>query len=333
MQGSVWREDGLLYVRASLIRAADAQVLWSERFIEGTQGLSITGIQEKIASQFASRIGQQHGYVLRDVRGTRLDNPNDHSLRGFSCVASAQIYRRTYHRDEYPAVRECLEATVLEDPDYARAWAMLAYVRNDAARFGHETDLSREAAFDLARDAATRALDLDPQDTDALQAMSHVEQYAGDMERSIDYARKAVEVNPNDPAAVANLAIRYAIAGRFSEAAPTMRRAIDASVAPPPFYYHVLTADSLLKKDWPEMLANADRAAIDGWSFGQAMLAIAHNQLANTEASKAAFDAMAELDPLLANDPRSWLQGHNMHPTVVDAVYEGLAETRAALSK
>lgn len=153
------------------------------------------------------------------------------------------------------------------------------------------------------------------------------------MERSIDYARKAVEVNPNDPAAVANLAIRYAIAGRFSEAAPTMRRAIDASVAPPPFYYHVLTADSLLKKDWPEMLANADRAAIDGWSFGQAMLAIAHNQLANTEASKAAFDAMAELDPLLANDPRSWLQGHNMHPTVVDAVYEGLAETRAALSK
>lgn len=136
MQGSVWREDGLLYVRASLIRAADAQVLWSERFIEGTQGLSITGIQEKIASQFASRIGQQHGYVLRDVRGTRLDNPNDHSLRGFSCVASAQIYRRTYHRDEYSAVRECLEATVLEDPDYARAWAMLAYVRNDAARFG-----------------------------------------------------------------------------------------------------------------------------------------------------------------------------------------------------
>lgn len=333
VQGSVWQEDGLLFVRSSLIRTADAEVLWSERFTEGTQGLSITEIQERIASQIASEIGQQHGYVLRDVRGMRLNDPNDHSLRGFACVASAQIYRRTYHRDSYPYVRKCLEGTVLEDPDYARAWAMLAYVRNDAARFGHETDLSREAAFDLARDAATRALDLDPRDTDALQAMSHVEQYAGDMMRSIDYARKAVEVNPNDPAAVANLAIRYAIAGRFSEAAPTMRRAIDASVAPPPFYYHVLAADSLLKEDWPEMLANADRAAIDGWSFGQALLAIAHNKLSQPDAARAALDRMAELDPLLAKDPRSWLEGHNMHPIVIDAVYEGLTEARETLSK
>ncbi|WP_299642627.1 hypothetical protein [uncultured Ruegeria sp.] len=57
---------------------------------------------------------------------------------------------------------------------------MLAYLRNDAARFGHEKELSRDAAFALAKQAAARAIDFDPKDTDALQAMSHVEQYAGD---------------------------------------------------------------------------------------------------------------------------------------------------------
>jgi TolB-like protein/Flp pilus assembly protein TadD len=331
--GNVWREGSKILIRAELIRRADLKVLWSERFTMGAQGQSITGIQDAISSKIASAVGQQYGYALRDIRTSQPAKPNDPGLRGFACVSSAQIYRRTYHRDEYQAVRECLEATVRDDPDYSRAWAMLAYLRNDAARFGHEKELSRDEAFDLAREAAMRAIDLDPQDTDALQAMSHVEQYAGRLERSIDFAHQAVEVNPNDPAALANLAIRYAIAGRFSEAVPVMNRAIDRSVAPPPFYYHVLAADHLIKKEWPDMLAAAERASADGWSFGQAMLAIAHNQLSNDRAAQEALKKMAELDPLLSDDPRTWLESHSMHAALVEAVVTGLSEVRTAVTE
>ncbi|MCW3783408.1 tetratricopeptide repeat protein [Defluviimonas salinarum] len=328
--GDVWREDSDLFVRAELIRSKDLEILWSERYAGGAEGQGITDILDSISSEIASAIGQQYGYAMRDVRAQRLPRSNDPSLRGFACVASAQIYRRTYHRDEYQAVRECLEATVVETPDYVRAWAMLAYLRNDAARFGHENVLSREDAFELARQAATRAIDLDPLDTDALQAMSHVEQYAGDIERSIEFARRAVEVNPNDPAALANLAIRYGIAGRFSEGVPIMHRAIDRSIAPPPFYFHLLAADHLMKKEWPAMLSAAERASRDGWSFGQAMLAIAYTKLSNGQAALEAFERMAELDPPLAEDPRAWLEGHNMPQVLVEAVLAGLSDARAA---
>lgn len=326
--GDVWREDEDLFIRAGLVRSWDDEILWSERFTEGSDGQSITDILDSISSEVASAIGQQYGYAMRDVRAKRLANGNDPSLRGFACVASAQIYRRTYHRDEYQAVRECLEATVVENPDYVRAWAMLAYLRNDAARFGHEKVLSTEAAFELARQAAIRAIDLDPQDTDALQAMSHVQQYAGDIERSIEFARRAVEVNPNDPAALANLAIRYGIAGRFSEGVPLMHRAVDMSIAPPPFYFHLLAADHLIKKEWTEMLAAAERASRDGWSFGQAMLAIAHTELSNKRAAREAYERMAELDPPLAEDPKKWLEGHNMPQVLVEAVLVGLSEAQ-----
>lgn len=331
--GDLWQEGGKVLIRAELIRRADQKVLWSARFTAGANGQSITGIQDTISSEIASAVGQQYGYALRDVRDKQLANPNDPSLRGFACVASAQLYRRTYHRDEYQAVRDCLEATVRDDPDYARAWAMLAYLRNDAARFGHEKELSRDEAFDLAREAALRAIDLDPRDTDALQAMSHVEQYAGHIERSIEYARLAVKGNPNDPAALANLAIRYAVAGRFSDAVPVMHSAIDQSVAPPPFYYHVLAANHLIEKEWSAMLAAAERASADGWSFGQAMLAIAHNQLSNDRAAREALKKLAALDPLLSEDPRTWLEGHSMHAVVVEAVVKGLSEARAAVAK
>lgn len=328
--GDVWREGGELFIRAELIRREDFEVLWSERYMEGAESQSITGILDSISSEIASVIGQQYGYAFRDARAKRLRDRNDPSLRGFACVASAQMYRRTYHRDEYQAVRDCLEATVREDPDYGRAWAMLAYLRNDAARFGHEKDLSKAAAYDFARQAATRALDLDPRDTDALQAMSHVEQYAGNIDRSIEFARQAVEVNPNDPAALANLAIRYGIAGRFDEGVPIMHRAIDRSVAPPPFYFHLLAADHLVKKEWSELQLDAEHASADGWSFGQALLAIAYTELSNEQAARAALTKMAELDPPLAEDPRAWLEGHSFAPVLVEAVVAGLTKAQAA---
>ncbi len=331
--GSVWRESGVLFIRAELIRRKDSEVLWSERYMEGAENQSITDILDSISSETASAVGQQYGYALRDARATRLKDRNDPSLRGFACVASAQIYRRTYHRDEYQAVRDCLEATVREEPDYGRAWAMLAYLRNDAARFGHEQDLTKEAAFELARQAATRALDLDPRDTDALQAMSHVEQYAGDMDRSVEFARLAVEVNPNDPAALANLAIRYGIAGRFDEGVPIMRRAIDRSVSPPPFYFHLLAADHLIKKEWSELQLAAERASADGWSFGQALLAIAYTELSDEQAARAALTKMSELDPRLAEDPKAWLEGHSFPPVFVEAVSTGITKARAALAE
>ncbi len=324
--GDVWRDGDELQVRTNLVRRADFEVLWSERYTEGTNGQSITDIQDSISSLVASTIGQQYGYALRDVRAERLVDRNDPTLRGFACVASAQIYRRTYHRDQYQAARDCLEATVREDPEYVRAWAMLAYLRNDAARFGHEKELSRDAAFALAKQAAARAIDLDPQDTDALQAMSHVEQYAGDMERSIEFARRAVEVNPNDPAALANLAIRYGIAGRFDEGVPIMHRAIDRSVAPPPFYFHLLAADHLIKEEWEELVIDAEHASADGWSFGQALLAIAHSNLSNEAAARDALARLSELDPLLYEDPKAWLESHRMNAVLVEAVTQGLSE-------
>ncbi len=328
--GSVWREADDLFVRAELIRQADQQILWSERYAEGAKGRSLTEIEDEISSRIASVVGQQYGLAMQDHRDSLKVARSDPSVQGFACVARAQIYRRTYRTEEYQAARDCLEETVRKDPDYVRAWAMLAYLRNDATRFGHDTARTREAGFDHAREAALRALDLDPNDTDALQAMSHIEQYSGDMDRSIDYARRAVEVNPNDPAAVANLGIRYHIHGRYDLAVPLMRQAIELSVSPPPFYFHVLAADHLIKQEWDDMLSAAQRASLDGWSFGQAMLAIAHNELSHGRAAAAALGKLAELDPVLSETPRVWLDSHQASPALLEAIVAGLARVNAA---
>jgi len=149
--------------------------------------------------------------------------------------------RLTAPRDEYQAARDCLEATAREDPDNVRTSAMLAYLRKDAARFGHELERSRHAAFELTGEAATRAIDLDPRDKDALQAMSQVEQYYRDIKRLIDHAGQPVDVNLNDPAALANFAMRLGSVGEISEAVPIKKYAVDRSLASPPCDFHLFS--------------------------------------------------------------------------------------------
>ncbi|GGE99066.1 hypothetical protein H1W37_18095 [Stappia taiwanensis] len=329
VSGTVWRETDEVLVRAELVRRRDGQVLWSDRFIEGAEGRSLTDIQDAIAGEIAAVVGQQYGHAMRDIRQTLAADGSDPSLRGFACVASAQIYRRTYRSEAYQAARDCLEQTVLDEPNYGRAWAMLAYLRNDAARFGHDSERTRDEAFAHARAAALRALDINPSDTDALQAMSHIEQYAGDLDRSIAFAQRAVEENPNDPAVLANLGYRYGMVGSFDKAVPLLERAIDLSLAPAPFYFHMIAMDHMMKEEWDDMLVNAERAVADGSALSHALLAIAHAGLSNEQAARDAYDYVAGRSPLLAEDPRAWLEPRRLDPEVIDAIEKGIASVRS----
>ena len=76
--------------------------------------------------------------------------------------------------------------------------------------------------------------------------------------------RKALEINPNDPDAMAQLGWRLAVRGDFDEGIPYLRRAIDRTISPPGWYFHLIAVDDYLKGDYPAMLADAERSAVDG---------------------------------------------------------------------
>ncbi len=333
LKGSVWREDGELLVRAELVRNEDSGVLWSNRYRAGTNERSITEIQDKISSQVASVVGQQYGIARSELKQFLVSEETNPNLASYACVARAQIYRRTLRMEEYQETRSCLEETVQKDPDYARAWAMLAYLRNDGVRFGHDKELPDGEALVPAREAATRALSLDPSDTDALKAMSHIEHYDGNFERSIDYARQAVEANPNDPETVGNLGFMLGMRGRFSESLPLLERAIERSVSPAPRYYQMLAVNHMMEREWNEMLSAANLAVVDGMGVTYAFLAIAHGGLGNGRAASEALEMAEERWPLLAEDPRAAFEVHKLDPAVIDALVAGLERARVIASE
>ncbi|WP_428644672.1 tetratricopeptide repeat protein [Roseibium sp.] len=322
--GNVLRENDDILVRAKLLRSEDSQVLWSERYSIGTEAQGMSKVQDDISAQIATVVGQRYGIAMNDARKTLLSDDESSSLTDYACIARAQIYRRTIRQEEYQEARDCLETAVRRDPEYARAWAMLAYLRMDAARFSYDETLPEDAKYAPARKAAIRALTLNSNDIDALKALSHIEQYKGNFEQAIEYARQAVEVNPNDPDALANLGNRLGIRNRLSEAVPLLKRAIERSVSPVPFYYHMIALDHMMKGEWDDMLLAANHAVADGSSVSYALVAIAHGALGNSHAARENLDKMAERWPLLAEDPRAAFELHKLHPVIIDQIVAGL---------
>ncbi|MDK3075556.1 hypothetical protein QO034_21035 [Sedimentitalea sp. JM2-8] len=333
VHGIVWREENQMFVRAELSRNEDEEVLWSERYSESDGERGISGISDEISSQVAAAIGQQYGVVRSETRDRLLAETSDPSLTSYACIARATEYRRIQSRDLYWDTRNCLEETVQRQPEFSRGWAMLAYLRFDAARFNYEENLTREEGYAQAREAAAHALTLNPRDTDALKAMSHILHFEGDLEQSIDYARRAVETNPNDPETVGNLGVMLGYQGRFSEAKPSLEFAIERSISPAPRYFMFMAMAHMMNEGWDEMLSAATYSAADGSSISYMLLAIANANLGNVSAARTDYLRLAERWPLLAEDPRAALRIYNVDTALVDAFVAGLDRVRAVVSQ
>ena len=111
------------------------------------------------------------------------------------------------------------------DPTYALAYAGLAeaYVPQ-----GYYCHLSPTDAFPRARAAAQRALEIDPDLSEARSVMAMIKSsYERDLDGAEREARAAIEHNPNYPRARQALAEILTVRGRFDEAIREARRGVE----------------------------------------------------------------------------------------------------------
>ena len=111
------------------------------------------------------------------------------------------------------------------DPEFAHAWAGLASACwIDTA----EGRLTPEQGMAQAREAAERALALDPGIAEAHVRLAFYRWRIGDRITGDEHLRKAVELGPGDPLVLSVAASNAASYGRFEAAIKLQRRAVEA---------------------------------------------------------------------------------------------------------
>jgi tetratricopeptide (TPR) repeat protein len=165
VEGSVQRSGDRVRITAQLIRAASDQHMWAQSYERDLR--DALALQDEVAGAIAKEV-QAHltPQQQQKMASTRPISPMVYELY----LRALEAYRR-WDRQSAGAALEFLKQAIKDDSTYAPAWAAigLVYIGN-AGRFG-----AREEVLARARQAAERALALDPDLGLAHSVMAQIE--------------------------------------------------------------------------------------------------------------------------------------------------------------
>jgi len=325
ISGIVQDDANHVHVLVKVQNAATGQVLWSGSYNQPLDPEAMVKAQLELAGKIASEIGAPYGIVNTDLE-SREQFPHPSDMQSYICVLRAYEYRRNFSLEDYKPVRACLEEAVQRDPGYSESWAMLGWMHLDAGRYEFDESGTTQEEYQKAFEAASRAMQIEPDNLLALKAMSSIEHYMGRYEDSERLARHAAELNPHDPDTLAQLGWRLAARGNFEEGIPFLEKAIERTANPPGWYFHMIAIDLYMKGDYQQMRQVAEHFSKQG-GVSNALLAIACSSLGDREGTRAALQKMAEFKPIM-RDPGAYIRRHGATDQIADALVAGIEKAR-----
>lgn len=215
LDGSIQRSGDRMRVTVRLLRTADGKPLWAAQFDEGVRDLF--AVQDRVADGVARSVapslsGREQQLLAKKPTGD---------------LAAYELYLKgSYWKDrDGPRAREFFERAIANDPKFAAAWAGIADTWLLRGRF---TDANPWQFFENARNAAEKAIALDPELADAHVALAAV---YGDYQWRWDDAEReyerALALNPNHADAHAWYAALLLFRRKFDLALAHSRRAVE----------------------------------------------------------------------------------------------------------
>lgn len=151
--------------------------------------------------------------------------------RNVASSPAQELYLRAEHfyqrraEGDLELARRYFEEALAHDPSFARAWSGLASAYWISTV---EERLPPEQGFAKVRDAAERALQLDPALAEAHLRLANYWRISGDRPKADEHLRTAQALEPANAAVLSALASMLATDGRFAEAVVMQRQALEA---------------------------------------------------------------------------------------------------------
>jgi TolB-like protein/Tfp pilus assembly protein PilF/tRNA A-37 threonylcarbamoyl transferase component Bud32 len=205
LEGSVRKAGNQVRITAQLIRADDGFHEWSDTWDRTLD--DIFAIQAEIAADVAAQLKIT---LLGSVPTLEATDPATYAL-----YLQARHLGRQGTAEGLEQSNALYEQALEIDPDYAAAWAGLA--RNYYTQAGTELHPIDEG-YQLAREAANRALAIDLEYAPAYAQLGYIAVYDGDLAVAARHLERALALDPTNSDIIANAAILARSLGRLDEA-------------------------------------------------------------------------------------------------------------------
>jgi len=279
LEGNVQRDGETLRVSVQLIDVREGRTLWAGKFDE--KFTNILSVEDAISMHVA----QAMTVKLTEDERSRLGKHYTIDPAAHELYLQGRFYLNKFTEDGTKLARKYFEQAIARDSHYGLAHSGLA----ESYAFG-EIGLPPEEAFPRAREAATRALEIDETLGEAHAALAQVAfLWDWDWPAAEKQFKRALELTPGDPE-VHHMYAHYLTAmGKFEEGLAESRRLLELDPLSPASRNHL---------GWHYLYAHEFDQAIEQYKLVLAVdpnFAEAHRQLAEAYAEKGRFDdAVAE---------------------------------------
>ena len=200
VEGSIQRSDQSVRVTAQLIDASTGSHIWADRY--DRQLDNIFTVRDDITRAIAGVLGGLQGKVAQaEVARLAAKNPNSFTAYDYVMRGLHELYK--YDRSANSAARTLFEKAKEIDPNYARAYAVLAWTYELDYDFEWTDDYDN--AVKQALDNASTAARLDPNDYQAHWALGWAYLYSWEHEKATASYERARSLNPNDAELLAEM--------------------------------------------------------------------------------------------------------------------------------
>jgi tetratricopeptide (TPR) repeat protein len=228
LEGTVQRVGERVRVTAMLWSLKDARPMWSGKFDEPFG--DIFALQDSVSAQVADQLR------------LRIDSESPARRRYFPAnVEAYRYYTMGYYfwtKRTKPNLAKAIQyfrRATETDPNYALAYASLTDAYLLDAYFGYD-NLPLQEAYDNAKDAAARAVQIDDTLPEAQIAIGMVSEFEGDLKRAESLYGRAIELDPSSTTARLRYGHILASTSRLERAIFELRTASEIEPASPSIY-------------------------------------------------------------------------------------------------
>jgi TolB-like protein/Tfp pilus assembly protein PilF len=217
VEGSVLRSEGEVRITVQLIHGGTDRHLWAESYQRPLRDVL------KLQGEVARAVAHEIDVALTPQEERRLARALPVDPEVHEAYLKGIYHFMSFTGDGLMKSIEYLESSISRDPDYAPAYATLAAVHLNSTYF---MSLPPTETVPAAMDAMEKALELDPENEEALLSQAWIEMtYEWDWAGAERSHRRALGLSPGRAFAHHNYAYMLACLGRFDEAVSHGRRA------------------------------------------------------------------------------------------------------------
>jgi adenylate cyclase len=299
VEGSVRRSRDAARVTAQLIDAFDGNHVWAEHYDRDLKDLF--SVQDEITQQIVGRLTTE----VDRAQLERVRRAPPQNYQAYDLVLQARKLIHAHSETQHRKSRELLERAIALDHDLAPAYLELAWVYLDEYRFGWNP---RPRPLDRALEAATRAVELEPDNGFAHWRLAKVLFFRNDITRFETERQRALALNPNHVETLGDIAVHLAPLDRVDEAYQLSRRTLQLDPNFPTWIYFPQAIYFYRKHRYQEALEATQQIAMPDFYYTHFFRAISYAQLGEMEKAHTEAAEVLRLKPDFAfmEEARIW---------------------------